>query len=412
MASSGITTDRPERNRWPDLADVPRAPLRAAVAAQLVKFVLARVDGPALRVNRPGDFHRRLGARGMIGLGEAYQAGDWDSNDLAGLLTAAATEMLSGRLAGVRRLARLRHLPGLRPLLGGRMPAADENTVDGARRNIGRHYDLSNQLFALFLDETMAYSSALFSDDGDGDADADLAAAQRRKIDRLLDHSGVGAGTRLLEIGTGWGELAIRAARRGAEVHTITISEQQYALATQRVAEAGLADRVTIELRDYRDLTAEHGYDAIVSVEMIEAVGERYWPAYFATLDRMLAPSGRVGLQAIVVSDDRLRAARSTYTWLQKYIFPGGVMLSVSEVERQLSRTGLRLVERHAFGRHYARTLRLWRERFLAAQAAVAGLGFDETFRRTWEYYLAYCEAGFVAGELDVEQLILSPRPA
>jgi cyclopropane-fatty-acyl-phospholipid synthase len=187
-------------------------------------------------------------------------------------------------------------------------------------------------------------------------------------------------------------------------VHTITISEQQYALAKRRVTDAGPADRVTIELRDYRELPAGE-YDAVVSVEMVEAVGERYWPAYFGMLDRMVAPGGRVGLQAIVVPDERLRAARNTYTWIQKYIFPGGVLLSVAEVERQLRRTGLGLSERYAFGSSYARTLRLWRQRFLA------GGSDDDTFRRTWEYYLAFCEAGFAAGELDVEQLILTPRP-
>jgi cyclopropane-fatty-acyl-phospholipid synthase len=292
----------------------------------------------------------------------------------------------------------------VRSLLAARVPAAEENTLDGAKRNIEWHYDLSNDLFALFLDESMTYSSALFPDGFDGD----LAAAQRNKIDRLLDRTGVTAGTRVLEIGTGWGELSIRAARRGAIVHTITISEQQFALATRRIAEAGAADRVTVELRDYRELPSGDGYDAVVSVEMIEAVGERYWPAYFGTLDRMLAPGGRVGLQAITVPDEHLAGARGTYTWIQKYIFPGGVLISVEEVARRLADgTGLRIAARHAFGPHYAATLRQWRDRFTAAASAVAALGFDETFRRTWEYYLAYCEAGFTAGEIDVEQLIL-----
>jgi cyclopropane-fatty-acyl-phospholipid synthase len=304
-----------------------------------------------------------------------------------------------------------------RPQLGVRVPPADENTIDGARRNIRHHYDLSNDLFAQFLDESMTYSSALF-DRGPGPAEAtsaDLAAAQRRKIDRLLDHAGVGDGTRVLEIGTGWGELAIRAARRGARVHSITISVEQRDLALRRVTEAGVADRVAIDLCDYRLVEPLDGkaYDAVLSVEMIEAVGERYWPAYFATMDRLLAPDGRVGLQAITMPDDRMRAARRTYTWLQKYIFPGGVIISAEAVGRVLAaHTRLRVRERYAFGQHYAATLRLWRERFCAKAAAVAALGFDETFRRTWEYYLAYCEAGFTTGHLDVQQFILDRRPA
>jgi cyclopropane-fatty-acyl-phospholipid synthase len=423
----------PDRQRWPDLATVPRTWLRAAVAAALMRRLAARVPlrivsngqprgsspagAPVLTLHRPRAFHRRLGARGLIGFAEAYQAGDWDADDLAGLLSAVGDAVLTPRLRYLRRLGRMRHLTLLRPLLGVRVPPDDENTVEGARRNIHHHYDLSNDLFANFLDESMTYSSALF-DHGPGPAEAtspDLAAAQRRKIDRLLDHAGVGEGTRVLEIGTGWGELAIRAARRGARVHSITISVEQRDLALRRVAEAGVADRVTVDLCDYRlvEPLDDKAYDAILSVEMIEAVGERYWPTYFATMDRLLAPGGRVGLQAITMPDDRMRAARRTYTWLQKYIFPGGVIISAEAIGRVLAaHTGLRVRERYAFGQHYAATLRLWRERFTEKAAAVAALGFDETFRRTWEFYLAYCEAGFTTGHLDVQQFILDRRSA
>ena len=408
------------QSRWPDVDTVPRAPLRGAAAAMLLRLVAGRVPlrvvaddrpmppgPPVLRLHRPGAFHRRIGATGLIGLGEAYQAGDWDADDLAGLLIAAAGAM-DGSLGNLRKLARLRHVPWLRPMHGARSPAEEENTLEGSRRNIQRHYDLSNDMFALFLDETMTYSSGLFT----GPDDDDLAGAQRRKIDRLLDLTGVGDGTRVLEIGTGWGELAIRAARRGAVVRTITISAEQQALAQRRVEAAGVAGRVTIELRDYRQVEDPIGYDAIVSVEMIEAVGQRYWPAYFGAVDRLLAPGGRAGIQAITMPDERLRYSADTYTWIQKYIFPGGVLLSVEEVERQLAAgTGLRLAERRAFGSSYAQTLRLWRDRFRANAEAVGRLGFDETFRRTWMYYLAYCEAGFVSGEIDVCQLILD-RPA
>ncbi|WP_173082111.1 class I SAM-dependent methyltransferase [Phytohabitans rumicis] len=317
----------PDRERWPDVATVPRAPLRAAAVAGLVRWVARRLplrvvtDGggtqgpdrpgvPVLRLHRPEAFHRRLGARGLIGFGEAYQAGDWDTDDLAGLLTAFAGGLLDGRLGPLRQLGRLRHVAALRPLYGARIPPAEEDTVDGARRNIQHHYDLSNDLFALFLDETMTYSSALFDPDPRGATAADLGDAQRRKIDRLLDRTEVGAGTRVLEVGTGWGELAIRAARRGALVHTVTISAAQRDLAVRRAAAAGVADRVTVDLRDYRHVEAEP-FDAVLSVEMIEAVGERYWPTYFATLDRLLAPGGRVGLQAITVPHERLRASRT-----------------------------------------------------------------------------------------------------
>ncbi|WP_433306740.1 class I SAM-dependent methyltransferase [Actinoplanes sp. CA-030573] len=405
-------------SRWPDVDTVPRAPLRGAAAAGVLRFVAGRVPlrvvthdrpmppgPPVLRLRRPGAFHRRIGATGLIGLGEGYQAGDWYADDLAGLLSATAAAM-SGPLGGFRRLARVRHVPWLRSLHGAAPRADEENTVDGARRNIQRHYDLSNEMFALFLDETMTYSSGVFT----GPDDTDLAAAQRRKIDRLLDLTGVGDGARVLEIGTGWGELSIRAARRGAHVHTVTISTEQAALAQQRVVDAGVADRVTIELRDYRHIDDERGYDAIVSVEMIEAVGREYWPAYFGTIDRLLAPGGRAGIQAITLPDRRLPYAE-TYTWIQKYIFPGGVLLSVEEVERQLAAgTGLRLAEKRAFGSSYAQTLRQWRRNFLANADRVAALGFDDIFRRTWEYYLAYCEAGFVSGEIDVYQLILDRR--
>ncbi|MEH1129682.1 cyclopropane-fatty-acyl-phospholipid synthase family protein [Micromonospora sp. CPCC 206061] len=432
MTSNGNSA-LPDPQRWPDVAAVPRAPLRAAAAARLVRRVAERVpihvvsDGdalgppgaPELRLRRPDAFYHRLGARGLIGFGEGYQARDWDTDDLAGLLTAVAAALRDDRLGALRHLRRFRHLPVTRALFRSRLPRAEENTVDGARRNIQHHYDLSNEMFALFLDESMTYSSALFPDGRSGGvavapAPGDLAVAQRNKIDRLLDRAGVGPGSRVLEIGTGWGELAIRAARRGATVHTVTISVEQRDLALRRVAEAGVADRVTIELRDYRliEPTDPDGYDAIVSVEMIEAVGERYWPAYFATLDRLLAPGGRVGLQAILVPHERLRAARRTYTWIQKYIFPGGVILSTEAIEQLVARhTRLRVRESHAFGTHYAATLRLWRERFTANTAAVEALGFDQTFRRTWEYYLASCEAGFAAGHLDVRQFILEPRP-
>jgi cyclopropane-fatty-acyl-phospholipid synthase len=404
-------TGRIDATRWPDVAVAAGSPVRAVVARAVFTNAVTRLplrvrfpdghaiggggaDSPVMVLRRPRAFYRRFGASGLIGFGEGYMAGDWDSEDLTALLTVLAehaAELVPPWLQRLRRLAVRRH------------PGDDLQTVAGARRNIGRHYDLSNDLFALFLDETMTYSSALFTN---LDEPADLAEAQHRKIDRLLDRAGVGRGSRVLEIGTGWGELAIRAARRGATVRTVTISREQAELATRRIAEAGLASQVRVELCDYRDVEGQ--FDAICSVEMIEAVGDQYWDTFFTALDQHLAPGGRIGLQTITMAHDRMLATRHTYTWIQKYIFPGGLLPSVTAIGDSLSRTRLRMVAREDFGAHYAETLRLWRERFGAHAGEVARLGFDEVFSRMWTFYLSYTEAGFRAGYIDVSQLTLA----
>ncbi len=403
--------------RWPGVIQVPRSPARTAIAravfARAVAGLPIRVrlpDGrtagaggpgtPEMILYRPGDLFARLGAGGLIGFGESYMAGDWDCADLTGLLTVFASQVATLVPPPLQRLRRL----SVR-----RQPASEDPSLDGARRNIPRHYDLSNELFAVFLDETMTYSAALFDTGPAGAPVAQpglLAAAQRRKIDRLLDLARVGPSSRVLEIGTGWGELAIRAAARGASVRTVTLSRQQRALAARRVAAAGLADRVSVELRDYRQVDGR--YDAILSVEMIEAVGERYWPAYFGALDRLLAPGGRIGLQTITMPHERMMATRHTYTWILKYVFPGGLIPSVTSIEQNLARfTSLRVAERYDFGAHYEQTLRLWRERFCARLAGVTELGFDEVFCRMWLLYLCYAEAGFRSSYLDVCQFLL-----
>ncbi|MFF4650596.1 class I SAM-dependent methyltransferase [Streptomyces sp. NPDC001380] len=416
--AAGSVPDGPGRidpEQWPDVARVPRSRVRAALARVLLRQVARRTGlglqlpgGPApapglpvLRVNRPDAFHRRLGVGGLIGFGEAYQAGDWDADDLAGVLTALARSpqtLVPPRLQWLRRLYVPRH------------PVSEHNTPDGARDNIRRHYDLSNDLFALFLDPTMTYSSALFEEDAAGRPVAEwglLEAAQHRKIDRLLDLVGVGEGTRLLEIGSGWGELALRAARRGATVLTLTLSEEQRDLAVAKLDAAGVGDRVEVRLQDYRAVDGE--FDAVVSVEMIEAVGAQYWPAYFATIDRVLAPGGKAAVQAITMAHERVEATKDTYTWIHKYIFPGGIIPSREAVEQVTAEhTGLRVVRADRFGQHYAETLRLWRERFGARRGEVAALGFDGVFRRMWDLYLAYSEAGFRTGYLDVQQLLLA----
>jgi cyclopropane-fatty-acyl-phospholipid synthase len=238
---------------------------------------------------------------------------------------------------------------------------------------------------------------------------SDLADAQTRKIERLLDRTGVGAGTGVLEIGTGWGELALRAARRGAVVHSITLSTEQKELAEARIWAAGLSDRVTVQLLDYRALPEDATYDVVLSVEMIEAVGHDFWTDYFTILDRVTAPHGRVGIQAITMPHERMLATRRTYTWINKYIFPGGFLPSVEAIEQITSRrTGLRVVDRMSFGSHYAETLRQWVERLRAAHDRVLELGFDETFLRMWHFYLEYSRAGFASAYIDVNQIVLA----
>ena len=255
--------------------------------------------------------------------------------------------------------------------------------------------------FVEFLDQTMTYSSALFR--RLPASWPDLAEAQRHKIDRVLDAAGVGPGTRLLEIGTGWGELCIRAAARGADVRSVALSDRQLWLARQRIAAAGQSDRVQIDLRDYRDVGGN--YDAVISVEMIEAIGFHAWPHYFRTLDRLLTPNGRLVIQAITMPHARMLATRNTRTWTQKYIFPGGLIPSARAILEITEReTGLRAVDKLSLREHYAETLRLWRERFLQRRKTLGHIGFDEVFARMWELYLAYREAGFRSGQLNVYQ--------
>jgi cyclopropane-fatty-acyl-phospholipid synthase len=379
--------------------------LRRAVATLPIRLVYP--DGsvigaadptlPTMVVLAPKNLARRVGRYGLIGFGESYMAGEWQSNDLAGVMTAFANSVADLIPPALQRL---------RPLAVVRHPRSMYNSLKQARHNIAEHYDLSNELFAEFLDETMTYSSALFKTAAP--SWDDLAEGQHRKIDRLLDSAKVGPGSRVLEIGTGWGELCIRAAARGAHVHSITLSAEQQRMAQQRVANAGLSDRVLIELKDYREVDGL--YDAVVSVEMIEAVGYRFWPTYFQTLDRLVSPGGRVAIQAITMPHDRMLLSRNTYTWIQKYIFPGGMIPSVEAVigitERE---TRLRTVGMRSLRPHYAETLRLWRARFLQHRNAVSALGFDDVFHRMWELYLAYSEAGFRSGYLDVYQWTFAP---
>ncbi|MGJ0121077.1 class I SAM-dependent methyltransferase [Williamsia sp. MIQD14] len=359
---------------------------------------------PELEIVRPKVFYDRLSHNPKIGLGEAYMAGDWRAapgSDLGAALTPFA-----------ERLTTLipERLWKMRAVVDKRIPESQRNSIEGSKRNIGSHYDLSNEMFAAFLDPTMSYSSAMF-DPATDFAGQDLEAAQYRKIDSILDMAHVGSGSRVLEIGSGWGALAIRAAQRGAHVTTVTLSAEQRELALGRIAEAGLGDRIDIRLQDYRDVRGE--FDAIVSVEMIEAVGEEYWPTYFGALDSLLAPGGTVAIQAILMSHARMLATRHSWGWIQKYIFPGGLIPSLQAIDDSLAEhTSLVRSDRLELGQHYAETLRRWRHRFNETWTTVSHRGFDETFRRMWEYYLAYCEAGFASGYLEVSQLQFTRRPS
>jgi cyclopropane-fatty-acyl-phospholipid synthase len=372
-------------------------PLRVVVQPEGSWYGGGTSIDPVMTIARPDAIFHRLGTTGTIGFGEAYMAGDWLTDDLPGVLAAFAANM---RTLIPASLHRLRHA------VLSRQPRQHDNTIAGARHNISRHYDLSNELFALFLDETMTYSSAIFAGEP-SESHEPLADAQRRKIDRLLDIAGVGPRSRVLEIGTGWGELALRAAQRGARVTTLTISTEQAALASERIAAAGLAQSVEVRLQDYREVRGR--FDAVVSVEMIEAVGANHWAEYFASIDQVLRPGGRVGLQAILQDDRTVQATQDTYTWIRRYIFPGGQIASLEAIERTLAQhTSLRISERYCFNRHYVETLHRWRVRFEERAQQVEALGFDETFSRMWSFYLAYSEAGFRTGYLDVAQLALT----
>lgn len=418
LETTGNAEAQLNSTRWGQIERAPRGPVSAVqgrIAGSLLRRAVRQLpirleypDGsllgaadptlPTMTLHRPEALFRRVGRYGLIGFGESYMAGDWTSDDLPALLTefASSVDVLIPPV-----------LQRLRPLAVVRHPRSMHNSPAQSRRNIADHYDLSNELFAEFLDETMTYSSALFGDTHP--TWHDLADGQHAKIDRLLDAAQVRAGSRVLEIGTGWGELAIRAAARGAHVHSITLSAEQLELARRRAAEAGVADRVHVELRDYRDIDGR--YDAVLSVEMIEAVGYRFWPKFFQKLDELVLPGGRVALQAITMPHDRMLASRNTYTWIQKYIFPGGLLPSVEAIVGITERgTRLRTVDMYSLQHDYAETLRLWRERFLQRSTVLTELGFDDTFQRMWELYLAYSEAGFRSGYLDVYQWTFAPN--
>ena len=342
---------------------------------------------------------------GDIGFAESYIAGDWTTpqlTDLLKLLIAnrhAMQDMVYGHWAG-RLLYRLRHL-------------LHRNTRSGSQKNIHAHYDLGNGFYRLWLDQSMNYSSAWF----EGDQGGDLTHAQDAKVRRALRQACVQPGQRVLEIGCGWGALAEMAATEfGASVTGVTLSSEQLAFARARLqrlgvpaatdAAAGTPPTHDLRLQDYRDID-DGPYDAICSIEMVEAVGREYWPTYFQTIHRLLRTGGRACIQSIVIDDALFpRYIRST-DFIQQYIFPGGCLPCPREFRREAEAAGLQVQEEFAFGADYAETLRRWRERFLAQRAQILQQGFDERFMHIWEFYLAYCEAAFTMGDIDVVQYTL-----
>lgn len=332
-------------------------------------------------------FLRRL-AGGDVGFAEGYIAADWDTPDVVSLLALlAANQHLIDRFAArgiVRLFQRVRHV-------------LNRNSRAGSRRNIHAHYDLGNAFYGKWLDASMTYSSGL-------DVGQDLKAAQDRKYAAMAEAAGIEPHHHVLEIGCGWGGFAEYAAREiGCHVTALTISPAQFDYARNRIAAARLADRVTIKLCDYRD---ESGlYDRVVSIEMFEAVGEEFWRVYFEALTARLRPGGRAALQVITIREDIFPRYRFEMDFIRHYIFPGGMLPTLTHLSALGEAVGLKRTTQLTFGKDYAATCRAWRERFEKAWPEIVPLGFDERFRRLWRYYLAYCEAGFSAGTIDVCQI-------
>ncbi len=396
----------------PVLADLPRmVRLALGFASRLKRGTLdvTLLDGRVVRFGgvEPGpaaamvlhnyDFAARLIKSGDIGMAEAYLRGDWDTPDLTAFLYLFCVnheliQTMLGEKPLMRFVQMLQHW-------------FHRNTRRQARRNIYAHYDIGNAFYSAWLDPSMTYSSALFED-----GSADLTAAQNNKYRRLAEAIDLQPGQKLLEIGCGWGGFAEYAAKTfGAKVVGLTISKEQRDFAERRIQQAGLNDKVEIRLQDYRD--ERDRYDRIVSIEMIEAVGEEFWPKYFSQLRDSLLPGGLAGIQAITIQDSLFQTYRREVDFIQRYVFPGGMLPSPAVLKTLGERFGVPVIRERIFGQDYAKTLATWRNNFRAAWPNLTPLGFDERFRRLWEYYLAYCEAGFLSGNIDVRQVVFAkPR--
>lgn len=392
---------------------------------RIVLDMLARMDRGRLDVSLPGgqtvtlgndeggvladitvndqDFFRRCVLYGDVGFGEAYTDGLWDTTSITNVIkwfllnidnapNVSGSQVKTAVLGSLRLFNKLTHL-------------RRANTLDTARKNISEHYDLSNEFFSLWLDPTMTYSSAYFREAG-----MTLEEAQHEKYDRLSRKMNLKPEHHVLEIGSGWGGNAIHMAKNyGCKVTSITISEEQQKLATERVKAAGLSDRVNVILEDYRKMEGQ--FDRIVSIEMLEAVGAQFYDIYFRQLHRLLKKDGVVALQVITCPDSRFEELRRGVDWIQKHIFPGSLLPSVAAMNRAVNNTGdLTLVDLKDLGQDYARTLAAWCSNFNRVKDKLESLGFDERFRRKWNYYFCYCEAAFAMRNINVLQLIYS-RP-
>ncbi len=352
--------------------------------------VTVTIDDPA--------FYRKVAAQGSVGAGESYIHGDWHCNDLVALvqLLVRNRDLLDSMERGTARIGGwlLRCWNYLR-----------RNSREGSRRNIAAHYDLGNDFFSLFLSPDLMYSSALFASESES-----LESASRRKLDSICQQLQLKPGDRVVEIGTGWGGFALHAAQHyGCHVTTTTISAEQHAMAAERVQAAGLQDRITLLMQDYRDLQGQ--FDKLVSIEMIEAIGAEYLDTYMATLQRLLKPEGVALLQAITIEDHRYEQARRSVDYIKRHVFPGSFIPSISAIIAAKTRASdLQLIAQRDFGHSYALTLRAWRQRFLAQLPQVHAQGFDARFCRLWEFYLAYCEGGFLERSIGVSHLLLA-RP-
>lgn len=352
-------------------------------------------DGPhAVVVLQNDDVFARLIREGDLGFCEDYVQGGWDTPDLQAfmdLVHADNDELYDGfpGMVVVRAYERLRHW-------------LHSNSKRQARKNISHHYDLGNAFYGLWLDETMTYSSALFETNTET-----LSAAQTAKYRSMVDEMGVQAGDHVLEIGCGWGGFAEYAAgQRGLKVTGLTISQEQFNFASKRIEQAGLSELVTLKLQDYRDETAQ--YDGIASIEMFEAVGEKYWPVYFETVKRCLKPDACATLQIITVQDRRFELYRKSVDFIQKHIFPGGMLPSPSALKSQIAQAGLQFEQSKEFGESYSKTLRLWYDDFNQKWDQIAALGFDTEFQKMWNLYLTSCAATFHSGNCDVTQITMS----
>ncbi|MBZ0163995.1 MAG: cyclopropane-fatty-acyl-phospholipid synthase family protein [Notoacmeibacter sp.] len=362
-------------------------------------------DGRAIKVggNAPGPDARlvlrnwKLPSRalsgGTIGIAESYMDGDWESPDVTTFLelfivnTEVGEKVAGGANLVIATIQRLRHW-------------LNENTRSGSKRNISAHYDLGNSFYSQWLDETMTYSSALYATGAN-----DLASAQTAKYRALAESAGVGPNDHVLEIGCGWGGFAEFAAREiGCKVTGLTISREQQDFASERIRKAGLSDRVEIRFQDYRDETGR--YDRIASIEMFEAVGEKYWPVFFDKMRQCLRPGGTAALQIITINENAYPTYRRRPDFIQRYVFPGGMLPSPGVLKSLGAEAGLAFVGERVFPQDYARTLAEWRQRFWSSWSSIAKLGFGDRFRKLWEFYLFYCEAGFRAEYIDVRQVV------